>query len=355
MWALLLVLSLLLSSCAGSPNSRAAARQHQLHINGTPIRLTAPLGLPPVPAPDNSPPTRELVELGRTLFFSRKLSVDGTLSCASCHDPATAFADPRPVSLGVRGRRGKRNAPTVLNAAYYRLLFWDGRARSLEEQASGPILNDLEMAHSLEGLLRTCEQDSELRASFRRAYGQGPISLAKITHALASFERTLLSGDSPFDRFFFAGDRTALSPAARRGLEIFRHPAKGNCAACHTIGERDALFTDQAFHNLGVGLDPEGHLTDLGRFLLSRRDLDRGAFRTPSLRNVALTAPYMHDGSLKTLKEVVDFYVGGGSWNPYLDKQIKPLTHLSAQERADLVAFLESLTGQLPKAFPPSP
>lgn len=315
---------------------------------GTPVSLPAPLGLPPVPIPEDNPPTAEAIALGRELYFSPLLSVDGTLSCASCHDPKQGFADARPVSTGIHGKRGSRNAPTVLNAVYNKLQFWDGRATDLEAQVSGPMLNSLEMGHTLEGVEANCAKDARLREMTEQAFGPGPPTMDKITKAIASFERTLVSGNSPVDRFLYGGDKQALSAAARRGLVVFRDPRKGNCTVCHTVQQRHALFTDHAFHNLGAGLDAEGNLPDLGRYAQTRREGDQGAFRTPSLRNVALTAPYMHDGSLKTLKEVVDFYVGGGSSNPHLDKQIRPLTHLTRQERADLVAFLESLTGDTP-------
>jgi cytochrome c peroxidase len=259
------------------------------------------------------------------------------------------FSDGRPVSIGIHGKLGSRNAPTILNAAFNKTQFWDGRAEDLEAQVSGPMLNSLEMGHTLEGVERGVLGNSELKVLVEKAFGPGRPTMEKITKAIASFERTLVSGNSPFDRFFYGKDQTALSAAGRRGLEVFRSPQKGNCAVCHTIQEQFALFTDHAFHNLGAGLNAEGELTDLGRFTQTGVETDKGAFRTPGLRNVAKTAPYMHDGSLKTLKEVVDFYVGGGSSNPFLDKKIKPLTHLTGQERSDLVAFLESLSGEVQK------
>lgn len=327
------------ASCGGTVPAR---------VIGSEVELTSPFGLPPVPIPAENPPTTASIALGKKLFFSPVLSVDRSVSCASCHDPKFGFADNKPVSTGVHGKSGSRNAPTVVNAAYYKMQFWDGRAGSLEEQVSGPMLNSLEMGHSLEGLEKAVRQEPELRQMFQRAFGPGEPTMEKITMAIASWERTLLSGNSPFDRYFFGGDKSALSEQARQGLDVFRNPSKGNCAACHLIQENYALFTDQRFHNLGVGLTPAGEIADSGRSTQTGRESDRGAFRTPSLRNVALTAPYMHDGSLKTLKEVVDFYVGGGSSNPQLDPLIRPLTALTGQERADLVSFLESLTGKMP-------
>ena len=342
---LVLCMFLCVVSCGGRVSN---VPEESARPVGTPVVIEAPLGLPPVPIPANNPPTAETIELGKRLYFSNVLSVDSSLSCASCHDPKMGFADGRAVSIGVHGKKGSRNAPTILNAVYGKQLFWDGRADGLEEQVSGPMLNSLEMGHTEEGIVRACREDKELRELFVKAFGPGVPTMEKVTMAIASFERTLVSGNSPVDRFLFAGDRTALSSAAQRGLEVFRNPAKGNCAVCHSIQRDFALFTDNQFHNLGTGLDAEGELTDLGLYKTTHRDGDQGAFRTPSLRNVAQTAPYMHDGSLKTLKDVIDFYVGGGSSNPYLDPLIKPLTHLTKQERADLVAFLESLTGDLP-------
>jgi cytochrome c peroxidase len=307
---------------------------------GEPEPIAVPLGLPAVGA--GAPAAA--VALGKELFFSRTLSVDRSLSCASCHQPGTGFADPRATSPGVNGARGTRNAPSVWNATYWNSQFWDGRAASLEDQAGGPMMNPVEMGHSRKGVVASVEHDPKLRAMMAAAYGDEQVTLERITRALAAYERTLVRGNSPFDRFYFGGDRTALSAEAERGLVLFR--GKARCAACHTVADDHALFTDQKFHNLGVGMDPAGNLVDLGRYAVTKREEDRGAFRTPSLRNVAETAPYMHDGSLKTLKEVVDFYVGGGNANPQLDPLIQPLTSFTREERAALVAFLESLTGE---------
>lgn len=309
---------------------------------GKPLILATPLGLPRLRVPADNPPTAETVALGKKLFSSTLLSVDRTVSCASCHNPALAFTDRQAVSTGVRGQKGKRNAPTILNAAHNAEQFWDGRARTLEDQAGGPMANAIEMGHTLEGVEKAVGGDAEMVALFRVAYGpQAKVTLDLIAKAIASYERTLVSGNSAFDRFAFGGQMDALTGRARNGLKVFSDPAKGNCVVCHTIEEKHALFSDQKFHNLGVGLSPSGELTDLGK--------EKGRFRTPTLRNVALTGPYMHDGSLKTLKEVVDFYVGGGNANPELDPEIKALSHLTKEEREDLVLFLESLTGEMPK------
>lgn len=319
---------------------------------GARLTITAPLGLPPVPTPADNPPTAETIALGRRLYYDTALSVDNTVSCATCHHPDHGFSDGKPVSNGVRGQTGTRNSPTVFNAAYFTTQFWDGRAPSLEKQAEGPVQNPVEMAHTLKGVEEKLMADPSYRAEFERAFGPGRITYERVEKAIASFERTVVSGNSPFDRYFYGRDKKALSAAAQRGLAIFRDPKKGNCTACHTLSEQSALFTDNKFHNLGVGVKvgPTGEplLADQGRYEVTKLEADRGAFKTPSLRNVALTAPYMHDGSLKTLKDVIDFYVGGGNSNPHLDKEIHTLDFLTGQERADLLAFLESLTGEMP-------
>ncbi|MCC6536243.1 MAG: c-type cytochrome [Bryobacterales bacterium] len=320
---------------------------------GAPVSLRSDLGLPPVPVPAGNPPTADTIALGRDLFHDKRLSADRSISCASCHDAASAFADPRAHSQGVDKKEGNRNAPPVMNAAFHPVQFWDGRAATLEEQAGGPIANPVEMNLPHEEAVRRVAADSEYRGRFERAFGPGPVTMDKITKAIASFERTLIAGGSPFDRYFYGGDKTALSEDAIRGLALFRDPQRGNCTACHTIGERFALFTDGKFHNVGAGLSNEGEIVDHGRFAVTRQEADRGAFRTPTLRNIARTAPYMHDGSLRTLRQVVDFYIGGGSSNPSLDKEIKPLK-LKFEERVELVAFLEALSSPLPPPAPPS-
>ncbi len=314
---------------------------------GTVLRIEAPLGLPAATAPTDNPPTVETVALGRKLFYDKKLSADGTVACASCHSPEAGFADPRRVSAGIGGKLGTRNSPTVLNAAYSPVQFFDGRAKTLEEQAGGPIANPVEMNLPHEACVTKLNADAEYTKLFQAAFGPGVITMTKLERAIASFERTLLSGNSAFDRYFFGGDLTAMSPAAIRGLELFNNTKKGNCAVCHRIGAQNAPFTDGKFHNIGVGFDSDGELTDLGRYAQTKDERDKGAFKTPTLRNIAQTAPYMHDGRQKTLKDVVDFYVGGGTSNPQLDAEIKELK-LTGQERADLVAFMESLTGEAP-------
>lgn len=312
---------------------------------GKTVAIPAPLGLPPVPVPTGNPPTEETIALGKKLFFDPRLSADGKAPCSACHSPEHGFSDGRKTSLGVRGQVGNRNAPTIFNAAYSPLQFWDGRAASLEDQAAGPIANPVEMDMPHTDCVTRVQGDPDYQTLFAKAFGTGAIGMIQIQKAIAAYERTILSGNSPFDRYYYGGDKEAMSPAAVHGFAVFMDREKGNCSACHQVGTKFALFTDGQFHNLGAGMNSEGELPDLGRFEQTKNDADRGAFKTPTLRNIALTAPYMHDGSLKTLRAVVDFYVGGGSSNPHLDKQIKPLA-LTGQDREDLVAFLQALTSE---------
>jgi cytochrome c peroxidase len=314
---------------------------------GAPIRIDAPLGLPAAPLPPDNPPTAETVALGRRLFYDKRLSADGSIACASCHSPDRGFTDGQRVAKGIGGKMGSRSAPSLLNAVYYPVEFWDGRAASLEEQAGGPMANPIEMGQPHEVSVRKLAADPSYGPLFEKGFGRGAITMDKIAKSLASFERTLVSGDSPFDRYEYGHDATAMSAAAIRGLAAFRDPVRGNCTACHLIGKNYALLTDGKFHNIGVGVDSTGELTDLGRYSETKVEADRGAFKTPTLRNVALTAPYMHDGSEKTLKQVVDYYAGGANSNPQLDPAIQRVK-LSSQDRSDLVAFLEALTGDAP-------
>jgi cytochrome c peroxidase len=319
---------------------------------GAAVAIQAPLGLPPVSIPAANPPTVATIALGRKLFYDPILSKDNTLSCASCHNPNIGFTDGRRITMGFGGQLGIRNAPTLLNAAYSPVQFWDGRAGSLEEQSADPMANPLEMNQTHQVSVAKVQANQEYRKEFAQAFGPGNVTIEKIQKSLASFERTLLSGDSPFDQYQYGGNKQALSPAAIHGLTIFEDPKRGNCAVCHTINANYALFTDGKFHNTGAGVNGAGDFTDVGRFGQTKIEADKGEFKTPTLRNVALTGPYMHDGSLKTLSDVVDFYAGGGNSNPNLDKEIKPLI-LPAQDRADLVKFLEALTGEMPRNVGP--
>jgi cytochrome c peroxidase len=320
---------------------------------GKPITITPPLGLPPVPIPADNPPTAETIALGRRLYYDPVLSADNTVSCASCHSPETGFTDRGSVSTGVGGKKGSRHSPTVLNSAYNDLQFWDGRAPSLEEQAKGPIANLVEMANTHDAAVARLQADPKYTALFKEAWGTDHITIELVAKSIASFERTVLCGNSAFDRFYYGHDKTALSASAQRGLKLFIDPKKGNCAVCHTVGEKYALFSDNKFHNLGIGADIEGKLNDLGRFDQTKNDADTGAFKTPTLRDIAARAPYFHDGSFPTLKDALGHYVGGGNANAHLDKEIHPIDFLSFDERDDILAFLNSLTATLPANLGP--
>ncbi|HET8550334.1 MAG TPA: cytochrome c peroxidase [Bryobacteraceae bacterium] len=279
-----------------------------------------PLGLDAyVPAPGDNPSTPEKIALGRQLFHDKRLSRDNSFSCATCHNPERAFTDDKPLAIGVAQRKGTRRSPAIINRGYGRSFFWDGRTSVLEEQVLLPIVNPVEMDLSLDEIPGRTGLDAKTVAS-----------------ALATYVRSILAGDSPFDRYI-AGDRSALSDSARRGLALFR--GKGNCATCH-VGPN---LTDEKFHNTGVGWNGAS-FSDRGRAGVSGRREDEGAFKTPTLREVARRAPYMHDGRLATLEEVIAFYDEGGTRNPSLDSEIRPL-RLKEQEKADLLAFLHALTG----------
>jgi len=324
---------------------------------GAPIAIPAPLGLPPVPIPPENPPTADTVALGRRLFFDKILSRDRTLSCASCHDPKHGMADPNPSSTGYLNQKGNRNAPTVLNAAYATPLFWDGRAPTLEKQAEGPVENPIELAHSLTGVERRLMSDPAYVALFAKAWGPGPITYDMVGKSIASYERTLVSGNSPFDRYYFGGDKTAMNESAIRGLQFFLDPSlrAANCVSCHRIDEGHATFTEARFHNTGVAFEAAtGAIKDPGRSAINGDGRLTGGFRTVTLRNIALTAPYMHDGSMKTLEEVVDFYFEGGRTNPHISNDM-PQPGLPGipkeqqpQAKKDLVEFMKALTGDMP-------
>jgi cytochrome c peroxidase len=315
---------------------------------GKPVAIRIPLGLPPLVIPRDNPPTLETISLGRRLFYDPKLSSDGTISCASCHDPAKGFTDNKAVATGVRRQTGSRSAPSIVNSAYYDSLFWDGRAASLEKQVEGPVTNPIEMANTVEAVVQRLQKDASYREDLKTAWGSEQVTFEMVEKSIASFERTVLSGNSPFDRFRLGGERNALSEAAQRGFKVFTDPKRGNCAACHMIGKTSAVFTDQKFHNIGIGANTDGSLADPGHFSQTNDEADMGSFKTPTLRNAVLTAPYMHDGSVPTLKDVIDHYIGGGNSNPHLDKKIRVLDFLSGQERGDLLEFVNSLTGEMP-------
>jgi cytochrome c peroxidase len=333
-----------------------------------------PLGLPPVPVPNTNPLTREKIELGRKLFYDRRLSLNDTFSCAMCHVPEQGFtSNELAMAVGIEGRSVRRNSPTIYNSAYAELLFHDGREENLEQQVWGPLLANNEMANPSVGYVLTkIREIDDYRGMFEAAFDGKGVSMETLGMALASYQRTLVSGDSSFDRWYYGGDSAVLSDSARRGFELFR--GKARCAACHTIGGQAALFSDNQLHNTGIGyresmgiypdkervtvapgvtididrsiIDQVGEKppTDVGRYEVTQNPHDRWKYKTPSLRNIALTAPYMHNGSLGTLMDVVEFYDQGGVVNELLDPLIKPL-NLNQQEKADLVAFLNALTG----------
>ncbi|HEY7914434.1 MAG TPA: cytochrome c peroxidase [Blastocatellia bacterium] len=328
--------------------------------------------------PKTNPMTAAKVELGRKLFFDKRLSSDATVSCATCHDPALAFADGKPVSEGVAGRRGTRNSPSLLNAMFNSGQFWDGRAESLEDQAVQPLVNPDEMGDQThEQVVARLAAIPEYTRGFQEVFN-GPVTIERVGKAIAAFERTLISGNSAFDRFQ-SGDLQSLSDSARNGFMLFR--GRGRCAVCHTSSASFPFFSDQNYRNTGVAaanpkfialvemamklsrsdskqsLDALGKQTggdELGRFLVTGNNIEIGAFRVPSLRNVELTAPYFHDGSARTLSDVVRFYVKGGGDNPARDWQLESL-NLTEQEERDIVEFLKSLTGDEARKAASSP
>ncbi len=339
---------------------------------------TEPLGLPPVPIPADNPQTPEKVALGDRLFHDPSFSADGKVSCATCHAQARAFTDNLPVSTGFDGRTGTRNAPTVINSAYMTTLFWDGREPDLEGQSKQPPVNPVEGGladHT--PILAVIRDDAGYVAGFESVFGvdAGEITMDHVAKAIASFERTVISGDSPFDRYYYGGEPGAMTEQQVRGLDVFVN--KGRCVSCHTIEQTQALFTDNRFHNIGVGFKrirgkeqetaehfvkakregadvdiavlTEKRVSELGRFAVTENITEVGAFKTPTLRNIELTAPYMHDGSVATLEDVIEFYNNGGRdtdrdpLSGFLSGGIRPLD-LTEAEKQELVAFLKALT-----------
>jgi cytochrome c peroxidase len=294
-----------------------------------------PLGLAPVQWPKDNPYSADKVELGRLLYFDKRLSADNTIACATCHHPKFAFTDGAPVSTGIGGQKGGVSAPTVINRAYSLNQFWDGRASSLEDQAKGPIQNPIEMGETHPGVVKKLNGIKGYRTLFAKSFGSEEIDIDKVAKAIATFERTVLSGNSPYDKYL-AGNKKAMSAAQVRGMDVYLNKAK--CDQCH----EGMNFTTNAYHNLGVGADKPN--PDVGRYAVTKNDRDWGAFKTPTLRDIARTAPYMHDGSLKTLEEVVDYYDKGGIPNKNLDEKMRKL-NLTAQEKKDLVEFLKALSG----------
>ncbi len=338
----------------------------------------APLGLPEVPVPAGNPQTAAKVALGDKLFHDKRFSATGEVSCSNCHAREKGFTDNLRVSEGIHKLTGTRNAPTVINAAYNRTQFWDGREPDLEGQSKQPPLNPVEMGLAdYEPILTIVRTDPDYQQQFQAVFNKSgeAITIDHVAMAIAAFERTVIAGDSPFDRYRYGGEPEALSASQVRGLQLFT--GKARCVSCHTIEQTQALFTDGRFHNIGVGFKTirgkesetaqaflkskhagagvditvltNENMSELGRFAVTENGTEVGAFKTPTLRNVAVTAPYMHDGSQKTLEDVITFYKNGGRLQetdpvtPFLSGGIRPLD-LSKQDEADLVAFLKALT-----------
>ncbi len=307
---------------------------------GTPYKVKPPLGLPPVPIPEDNPMTVEKIELGKMLYFDTRLSKNQSISCASCHLPKHGYAEPLATSKGIKDQIGPRNANPVVNSAYATSIFWDGRAASLEEQAAGPVENPIEMGQDMVHVVTDLNKIPEYKKRFMAVFGE-PASKDTITKAIAAFERTLLSGNSPYDKYI-NGDEDALSEDAKAGEKLFK--GKALCATCHT----PPVFSSWGFYNAGVGTDKED--MDIGRMEVTEAPSDKGAFRVPHLREIENTGPYMHDGSIETLEEAVRFMVGGGKDNPNLHPLFRALKAqtFSDEEIKQLVAFLKSLSGEYP-------
>ena len=320
-----------------------------------------PLGLPPLMIPAHNPQTPEKIALGKKLFNDKRFSSTGEINCAKCHEAENVFTDgPLQVSEGINKLTGTRNAPTVVNAAYFETLFWDGRSPSLEDQALHPFVNPVEMGlKNHDPILAIVRSDPDYVQAFKQVFAKsGPaITMTEVTQAIAAFERTQVSGNSPFDRYYFRGEEDALTPAQKRGLDLFVN--QGRCVSCHVVEQTQALFTDNRFHNVGVGINDiqkdvpalageflkarvtksevdvkvltDKRTSELGRLAVTRRFDDIGSFKTSTLRNIAVTAPYMHDGSLKTLHDVLVHYNNGGVTkegdpvNDFLSGGIRPL------------------------------
>jgi cytochrome c peroxidase len=340
---------------------------------------TVPLGLPHVEYPEANPQTPEKIALGDKLFHDERFSATGRVSCATCHEAEKTFTDsPLKVSEGINKLTGTRNAPTVVNSAYFEKLFWDGRSPDLEDQALHPFLNPVEMGlkdHT--PILDIVRTDGEYKKLFKDVFGKTgtAVTMKEVTQAIAAFERTKISGDSPFDRWYYGGEEDALTLEEKQGFDIFIN--RGRCVSCHVIEQTQAVFTDNRFHNVGVGINDiqadipglagefikakltasevdikiltDRRTSELGRFAVTQNFDDLGAFKTSTLRNIAVTGPYMHDGSLKTLKEVVEHYNNGGvakkgdPVNDFLGSGIRPL-NLTDDQVNDLVLFMEALT-----------
>ena len=333
-----------------------------------------PLGLPSVPEPVDNPLSKEKIALGRKLFFDRRLSLNDTFSCAMCHVPDQGYSSNElATAVGIEGRSVRRNSPTIYNTAYADVLFHDGREFTLEQQIWGPLLAKNEMGNPSVGhVIKRISGLSDYNGLFEQAFDGKPVSMETLGKAFASYQRALISADSAFDRWYYANDDTYMSKSAKRGFKLFTGEAA--CSSCHRIEESHAIFTDNLLHNSGVGyresmgiradtervqlapgvyvdvdtkiIDKVGHAppSDVGQYEVTERPSDRWKYKTPSLRNIDLTAPYMHNGTLGSLMDVIEFYDQGGVENLLLDKRIRPLG-LTEEDKQDLVNFLKTLTG----------
>lgn len=351
LWALVLMPVLVSSQTAGQGTGQGTGQETSVRIlrptgDAVVIQGRGPLttrriaDMPRNVPPDN-PMSDDKVALGKRLFFDKQLSLDRTVSCATCHEPERAFADTRALAVGVGGKVGRRNSPTLVNRVFGRRHFWDGRAATLEEQTLQPITDPVEMALPLEELMKRLEADASYREAFEKSFLR-PATSVDVGRALATYLRTITSIDTPYDKFV-AGAADALSAEAQAGLQVFR--GKGRCGICH----REPAFSDENFYNTGVAWrvpadGSAGDFQDVGRSGVTNNVRERGAFKVPTLREISSTAPYMHDGSLATLQDVVEFYDKGGRANPTLMPLIRPLA-LTPEEKRVLVVFLESLSG----------
>jgi cytochrome c peroxidase len=340
MWLMALAACLILAGwCAGQASTDEKAPPiTQVNVQQLGPQRLGPL--PPVIHPPGNPPSSLKIHLGKELYFDTRLSADNSVSCASCHNPALGWSDEGPTSKGIRSQLGGRRAPPVSNAAYSLLQFWDGRSPSLEDQAKGPIQNPIEMGNTHQAMIQTVSKITGYKEEFKAVFGEGPITVEQVADAIAAFERTVVTTDSRFDRYV-RGDGQALTRLEKQGLEIFN--GKGHCTACHW----GPYFSDGRFHNLGVlAKDPKN--PDVGRYAVTKDPRDMGAFKTPTVRDAALRAPYLHDGSEKTLESLVDFYDRGGGKDRNLDPLMVPLG-LSRHEKIALVAFIKALNSLNPE------
>jgi cytochrome c peroxidase len=322
----LLIITIIIGGCSFEKNSNKEIAQ-----------LKTPLGLENLKQyiPKNNPLTKEKIALGRDLFFDRRLSVDGTVSCDFCHNPLLGFSDGRYFASGVFGLKSKRNTITLINRIFGQEYFWDGRAKSIEEVIPEHIEDVNVFGKKMENVVKVLSSDKKYQKKFENVF-DAPVNADGISKAIAAFVRTLVSGDSPYDKYV-AGNKNALTESAQRGLKLFMSD-RLKCSVCHS----GPNFTDEKYHNNGAKINSEN--PDLGRYLVTKKETDKGKFRTPTLRDISRTSPYMHNGSIKGLNVIIDFYDKGGIPNSYQNSIIKPL-HLTKKEKVDLKNFLKSLTG----------